>query len=105
MDAVAVGADRVTANGDTANKIGTLQLAIAAARYKIPFLVVSPLTSCDPEVNTRRSLRAEAPWELSCSMGVTDLSAVDRVCSSDRIAMFANRSKLRFGGNSSANER
>lgn len=51
MDAVAVGADRVAANGDTANKIGTLQLAIAAAHYGIPFLVVAPLTSCDPEVS------------------------------------------------------
>lgn len=50
VDAVAVGADRVAANGDTANKIGTLQLAIAAAHYAIPFLVVAPLTSCDPEV-------------------------------------------------------
>lgn len=50
VDAVAVGADRVAANGDTANKIGTLQLAIAAAHYGVPFLVVAPLTSCDPEV-------------------------------------------------------
>eukprot|EP00904_Undaria_pinnatifida_P005086 jgi/Undpi1/1707/HiC_scaffold_11.g05097.m1 len=52
VDAVAVGADRVAANGDTANKIGTLQLAIAAAHYAIPFLVVAPLTSCDPETAT-----------------------------------------------------
>lgn len=50
VDAVAVGADRVVANGDTANKIGTLQLAIAASHYGIPFLVVAPLTSCDTEV-------------------------------------------------------
>lgn len=50
VDAVAVGADRIAANGDTANKIGTLQLAIAAARYGVPFIVVAPLTSCDPEV-------------------------------------------------------
>lgn len=50
VDVVAVGADRVAGNGDTANKIGTLQLAIAASYYGIPFLVVAPLTSCDPEV-------------------------------------------------------
>lgn len=50
VDAVAVGADRVAANGDTANKIGTLQLAIAAKHYDLPFLVVAPVTTCDPKV-------------------------------------------------------
>lgn len=50
VDAIVVGADRVAANGDTANKIGTLQLAIVAAHFGVPFLVVSPLTSCDDKV-------------------------------------------------------
>ncbi|CAM9656515.1 unnamed protein product [Ectocarpus fasciculatus] len=59
VDAVAVGADRVAANGDTANKIGTLQLAIAAAHYGIPFLVVAPLTSCDPETATGAGISIE----------------------------------------------
>ncbi|CAM9692751.1 unnamed protein product [Ectocarpus sp. 6 AP-2014] len=59
VDAVAVGADRVVANGDTANKIGTLQLAIAAAHYGIPFLVVAPLTSCDPETATGGGISIE----------------------------------------------
>ncbi|CAM9808278.1 unnamed protein product, partial [Hapterophycus canaliculatus] len=59
VDAVAVGADRVAANGDTANKIGTLQLAIAAAHYSIPFLVVAPLTSCDPKTPTGADIVVE----------------------------------------------
>ncbi|XP_033111902.1 methylthioribose-1-phosphate isomerase-like [Anneissia japonica] len=47
ITAVVVGADRVVANGDTANKIGTYQLAIAAKYHNIPFYVAAPSTSCD----------------------------------------------------------
>lgn len=46
--AVVVGADRVAANGDTANKIGTYQLAVAARHHGIPFYVAAPTSSCDP---------------------------------------------------------
>ncbi len=47
VDAVLVGADRIAANGDTANKIGTFALAIAARHFDIPFLVVAPETTVD----------------------------------------------------------
>ncbi|KAJ1906294.1 S-methyl-5-thioribose-1-phosphate isomerase [Tieghemiomyces parasiticus] len=47
IDAVVVGADRVTANGDTANKIGTYQLAIAARYHGVPMIVAAPTTSID----------------------------------------------------------
>lgn len=47
VTAVFVGADRVVANGDTANKVGTYQLAIAAKYHGIPFYVAAPSTSCD----------------------------------------------------------
>ena len=47
IQAVVVGADRVTANGDTANKIGTYQLAILAQHHKIPFYIAAPTTSID----------------------------------------------------------
>lgn len=47
IHAVVVGADRVTANGDTANKIGTYQLAILAKYHKIPFYIAAPTTSID----------------------------------------------------------
>jgi len=42
IDAVIVGADRIARNGDTANKIGTLMVAICAQRYGIPFYVAAP---------------------------------------------------------------
>ncbi|CAF0964362.1 unnamed protein product [Rotaria sordida] len=47
IHAVIVGADRVTANGDTANKIGTYQLAILAKHHDIPFYIAAPTTSID----------------------------------------------------------
>lgn len=47
VDCVVVGADRVTANGDTANKIGTYQLAIVAKYHNIPFFVAAPITTLD----------------------------------------------------------
>ncbi|MDG4810994.1 S-methyl-5-thioribose-1-phosphate isomerase [Micromonospora sp. WMMD1120] len=47
VDCVIVGADRIAANGDTANKIGTYALAVAAARHDIPFVVVAPESSVD----------------------------------------------------------
>ena len=49
VDAVLVGCDRVAANGDTANKIGTYSLAVLAGANRIPFYVVGPLSSFDPE--------------------------------------------------------
>jgi methylthioribose-1-phosphate isomerase len=48
VDAVLVGCDRVAANGDTANKIGTYSLAVLAQANAIPFYVVGPLSSFDP---------------------------------------------------------
>jgi methylthioribose-1-phosphate isomerase len=47
IDAVIVGADRVAANGDVANKIGTYMIAVLARRHGIPFYVAAPLSSID----------------------------------------------------------
>jgi methylthioribose-1-phosphate isomerase len=47
VDLVIVGADRIAANGDTANKIGTYSLAVLAARHGIPFYVAAPLSTFD----------------------------------------------------------
>lgn len=48
IDAVIVGADRIARNGDTANKIGTLGLAISAHEFGVPFYVAAPLSTVDP---------------------------------------------------------
>ncbi len=47
---VVVGADRIAANGDVANKIGTYGLAVLATHHGIPFLVVAPTSTVDPEM-------------------------------------------------------
>ncbi|WP_016950511.1 S-methyl-5-thioribose-1-phosphate isomerase [Anabaena sp. PCC 7108] len=47
IDAVIVGADRIAANGDTANKIGTYSLAIVSQKHNIPFFVAAPLSTID----------------------------------------------------------
>jgi len=50
VDAVIVGADRIAANGDSANKIGTLSLSVLAGYYGIPFYIVAPVSTID--INT-----------------------------------------------------
>ena len=47
VDVILVGADRIAANGDTANKVGTYTLAVLARRHGIPFVVCAPLSSVD----------------------------------------------------------
>jgi len=49
VDAVFIGADRIAGNGDTANKIGSYSLAVLANHHDIPFYVVAPYTTVDPE--------------------------------------------------------
>lgn len=51
ITAVVVGADRVTLNGDTANKIGTYQIAILAKYHNVPFYVAAPRTSIDTNMH------------------------------------------------------
>lgn len=50
VDVIVVGADRIAANGDTANKIGTYPLAVLAKRHGIPFYVAAPLSTFDPSI-------------------------------------------------------
>ncbi|HEX6320498.1 MAG TPA: S-methyl-5-thioribose-1-phosphate isomerase [Burkholderiales bacterium] len=50
VDVVVVGADRIAANGDVVNKIGTYALAVLAKRHGIPFYVAAPLSTFDPKI-------------------------------------------------------
>ena len=59
VDAVVVGADRIAANGDVANKIGTLGVAISARRYGIPFYVAAPTDTIDPSSPDGSSIAIE----------------------------------------------
>ena len=58
-DVVLAGADRIAANGDTANKIGTFALAVAARYASVPFVVVAPESSVDMETPSGDGIRIE----------------------------------------------
>ena len=59
VDIIFVGADRIARNGDVANKIGTLEKAIAAKTYGIPFYVCAPSSTFDLDCMTGASIPIE----------------------------------------------
>jgi methylthioribose-1-phosphate isomerase len=59
VDAVLVGADRITADGSVANKIGTYPLAVLARYHHVPFVVVAPVTTVDPDTPDGASVEVE----------------------------------------------
>jgi methylthioribose-1-phosphate isomerase len=59
VDAVVVGADRIAANGDTANKIGTYMVAVLARQHKIPFYVAAPISTIDLTLSTGEEIPIE----------------------------------------------
>ena len=70
IDAVLVGSDRIAANGDVANKIGTYPLAVLAHRHKVPFYVVAPYSTVDMSLASGE----EIPIELRDGAEVTHLA-------------------------------
>ncbi len=63
VDAAIVGADRIAANGDTANKVGTVGVALACADAGIPFLVAAPTTTVDLSTKTGDNIHIELRGE------------------------------------------
>jgi methylthioribose-1-phosphate isomerase len=59
VDVVIVGADRIAANGDVANKIGTYTLAVLAGRHRVPFYVAAPLSTIDLETAEGQAIPIE----------------------------------------------
>ena len=59
VDVIVVGADRIAANGDTANKIGTYTVAVLAERHRIPFYVAAPLSTIDVAIADGRAIPIE----------------------------------------------
>ncbi|MFV1957012.1 MAG: S-methyl-5-thioribose-1-phosphate isomerase [bacterium] len=72
VDLVVVGADRIAANGDVANKIGTYTVAVLAERHNVPFVVAAPLSTIDLSKATGESIPIEErpPEEMSGYGGV-----------------------------------
>ena len=71
IDGVIVGADRIAANGDTANKIGTYGVAVAANAHGIPFYVAAPVSTFDLTLSDGSLIPIELrdPDEITCGFG------------------------------------
>jgi methylthioribose-1-phosphate isomerase len=72
VGAVVVGADRIAANGDTANKIGTYQIAVLAREHGVPFYVAAPISTFDLTIDSG----ARIPIEARAAEEVTHLRGV-----------------------------
>ena len=72
VDAVIVGADRIAANGDTANKIGTYSLAVLACHHEIPFYIAAPISTIDGSMadGTRIPIEERDREEITHVQGV-----------------------------------
>jgi len=79
VHAVLVGADRIAANGDTANKVGTYPLALAARAHGVPLYVVAPLSTIDRTTPDGAAIPIEHrdPSEVSAITGVRDVPALN----------------------------
>ena len=72
VSAVVVGADRIAANGDTANKIGTYPMAVLAREHKVPFYVAAPMSTLDLSISSGE----EIPIEQRPAKEVTHFAGV-----------------------------
>ena len=72
VDCVIVGADRIAANGDTANKVGTYGVAILARAHGIPFYVAAPMSTVDPSIPDGSHI----PIEERCATEVTHIAGI-----------------------------
>jgi methylthioribose-1-phosphate isomerase len=72
FDAVVVGADRIAANGDTANKIGTYSVAVLAHAHGVPFYVAAPLSTIDPRTPDGKAI----PIEERSAREVTEIAGI-----------------------------
>lgn len=78
INMVVVGADRIAANGDTANKIGTYTVAIAAKYHNVPFYIAAPLSTIDLSISSGK----EIPIEERSHEEVTHING-DWICAKD----------------------
>jgi methylthioribose-1-phosphate isomerase len=94
VDVVLTGADRIAANGDTANKIGTYALAVLAHRHEIPFVVVAPTSTIDHAaadgdaipIEERASAEVSGSYPaLNPAFDVTPAELIDAIVTEDGV--------------------
>jgi methylthioribose-1-phosphate isomerase len=99
VDAVVVGADRIAANGDVVNKIGTYPLALAAARAGIPFVVAAPESTVDPATPDGASVHIEvrAAAEINPPTGSPTLNLAFDVTPADLVTAIVTDERIIHG--------
>jgi methylthioribose-1-phosphate isomerase len=94
VDVVLTGADRIAANGDTANKIGTYGLAVLARHHDVPLVVVAPTSTVDPDTPDGDAIPIEerAPGEITArfpafnpAFDVTPAELIDAIVTEDGV--------------------
>lgn len=81
IDLMIVGADRIAKNGDTANKIGTLEKAICAKEYGIPFYIAAPTSTFDLKCNSGKDIPIEErnQDEVLYQTGINEKGKLEKV--------------------------
>lgn len=111
-DAIVTGADRIAANGDTANKVGTFSLALAAQFANVPFVVVAPETTVDlatpsgadihieersvDEVTSFKGIRVSpaGTQAINPAFDVTPVSLIEALVTDKRVVQFPNGERI-----------
>jgi len=86
VDRVVVGADRIAANGDVANKVGSYPLAVMAARHGLPFYVAAPLSTLDPDTARGADIPIEERDPAEVAEGVPALNLAFDVTPSELVS-------------------
>lgn len=81
IDMLITGADRIAANGDTANKIGTFEKALAAKAIGVPLYIAAPLSTIDLSCKTGHDIPIEerSPEEVLCAEGLDDTGVIRKI--------------------------
>jgi methylthioribose-1-phosphate isomerase len=98
VDLVVTGADRVAANGDVANKVGTYALAVLARAHDLPFYVAAPVSTVDPATASGDGIPIEerAVREITTVPGITAYNPAFDVTPADLVsAIITDRGVLR----------
>ncbi|MEA2455936.1 MAG: methylthioribose-phosphate isomerase, partial [Thermoleophilaceae bacterium] len=85
VDRIVVGADRIAANGDVANKVGTYPLAVLAARHGVPFYVAAPLSTIDPGTPSGAAIPIEERDAAEVALGLPALNFAFDVTPADLV--------------------
>ena len=94
VDAVVVGADRIAANGDVANKIGTYPLALAAARAGVPFVVAAPESTMDEVASSGREIPIEERDPAEVAVGVPVYNPAFDVTPADLVTAIVTEARV-----------